>query len=108
MITPHEAAQTVGTTVADQWADEVDRDARFPAETIDAMRESGLLGAYVPAQWGGPEAGVPELASAVGTIASYCASSGLVLAMHHIQVASIVRHASPSLKDQLLPRIAAG
>ncbi|HTR69445.1 MAG TPA: acyl-CoA dehydrogenase family protein, partial [Mycobacteriales bacterium] len=56
----------------------------------------------------GPEAGVPELASAVGTIASYCASSGLVLAMHHIQVASIVRHASPSLKDQLLPRIAAG
>jgi len=34
-------------------ASEIDRDARFPHETVKRMGELGLLGIMVPEQWGG-------------------------------------------------------
>ena len=49
-----------------------------------------------------------ELSEAVSVLSESCASSGLILAMHHIQVATILRHASTAAQDELLPRIAAG
>lgn len=89
-------------------SDEVDRDARFPHEAAAAFRRTGLLGALVPADWGGPGYRAGELAPAVAEIARACASSAVVLAMHSIQVGAIARHAHPSAKEQLLPRLAAG
>lgn len=44
----------------------------------------------------------------VVAIAEHCASSGLILAMHHIQVASLVRHGTDSGRDRLLPSVVAG
>jgi len=101
-------ARRIGEQVASQWADEVDRDARFPAETVAEFRASGLLGALVPPAWGGAGASMEEMSSAVAAISEYCASSGLVLAMHQIQVACMVRHGSSAVLDDLLPRIATG
>ncbi|MEJ2361054.1 MAG: acyl-CoA dehydrogenase family protein, partial [Gammaproteobacteria bacterium] len=34
-------------------ADDVDKNARFPSEAIDALREAKLLSAYVPTELGG-------------------------------------------------------
>ena len=45
---------------------------------------------------GGAGASVLELGQAVAALAEHCASSGLVLAMHGIQVACLVRHAAPA------------
>jgi acyl-CoA dehydrogenase len=101
-------ARRIGIEVADRWADEVDREARFPAETLAALRSSGLLGALVPPAWGGPGTSMAEMADAVAAIAEYCASSGLVLAMHQIQVACLARHGTDTARDELLPRVAAG
>jgi acyl-CoA dehydrogenase len=101
-------ARRIGREVARQWAEEVDRDARFPAETVAELRSSGLLGALVPTEWGGPALSMVEMAAAVAAISEYCASSGLVLAMHQIQVACLVRHASTVAQDQLLPQVANG
>jgi seryl-tRNA synthetase len=39
---------TLGLEVLRSWAAEVDRDARFPTESIDALRQARLLSAYVP------------------------------------------------------------
>ena len=94
--------------VAGQWADEVDARGRFPHEAVDALRRSRLLGALVPVYFGGLEAPLGDVAEAVSVLARSCASSGLILAMHQIQVATIVRHASDSARAALLPRVAAG
>ena len=103
-----ERAARIGEDVARCRADEVDRDARFPVETVDALRASGLLAALVPEALGGPGASVEEMAGAVTALAANCASSGLVLAMHQIQVATLVRHATPAGLERVVPRLLDG
>jgi acyl-CoA dehydrogenase len=82
--------------VARAHAEAVDTEGRFPAESIAAMREAGLLGALVPAAHGGPGQSITEMAAACYGIGKACASSAMVLAMHHIQLACLVDHATTS------------
>jgi acyl-CoA dehydrogenase len=102
------AARQIGEDVAARWAADVDAEARFPGETVAELRRSGLLGALVPPEWGGPGLSLEETSAMVVAIAEHCASSGLILAMHHIQVASLVRHATEPALDRLLPSVVAG
>ena len=46
-------AHRIGREVAAIHAADVDLQARFPKETIDAFRAEGLLGALVPTELGG-------------------------------------------------------
>lgn len=98
----------IGERVAGPAADEVDREGRFPAETVTALRQAGLLGAMVPSTFGGPGASVREMAGVVSQLAEYCGSSALILAMHGIQVASLIRHAEPEAIDRIVPGLLAG
>ena len=43
----------VGRDVLAVHASDVDRQARFPVESITAMKEAKLLSAYVPVEYGG-------------------------------------------------------
>jgi len=79
--------------VARAHAASVDSNGRFPAESIAAMREAGLLGALVPVALGGPGQSVAQMAAACYAVGKVCASSAMVLAMHHIQLACLVNHA---------------
>jgi len=101
-------ARRIGEEVAGRCADDVDRDARFPAETVAEFRKSGLLGALVPKARGGDEVSVAEMSAAIVAISEYCASSGLVLAMHQIQVAALARHGTTAAVDDVLERVATG
>lgn len=101
-------ADELAGQVAGPFADEVDRQARFPAETIAELRRTGFLGALVPTEWGGPGASISDMADAVAAIAAQCGSSALVLAMHSIQVACIVRHADDAMLELLVPRLLSG
>lgn len=85
-------AHRIGAGVAAVHADDVDRRARFPAETFAALREAGLLSALVPAEFGGRPVPFGELAAACTALGQYCSASAMVFAMHQIQVACIVRH----------------
>lgn len=109
-MTPSEAiarVREIGTSVASVHAHAVDRDARFPSESIDALRESGLLGALVPRSLGGLELSYAELAEMCTILGESCASTAMVFAMHNIQVACIVEHASQTdYFAQLLREIA--
>lgn len=78
-------------------AAQVDAEARFPSEAITALRTAGALGWAVPVECGGGGAGIDELASAAFELARRCASTGMIFAMHQIQVASIVRHMGSSV-----------
>ena len=73
-------------------AADVDRQARFPAESIDALRQTGLLAAVVPTDLGGPGLGIVALAEVADILAQGCASTAMVWAMHQIQLACIVGH----------------
>jgi acyl-CoA dehydrogenase len=85
-------SRAIAQEVAAKHADDVDAKARFPQETIDALRKEKLLSAAAPAEFGGTGAGMQDLAGMCTAIAQGCGSSGMVLAMHHIQVACIARH----------------
>lgn len=82
--------------VSAQHACDVDSRARFPHETLEAARRSKLLSAVVPVELGGAGCGMRELTAMCTSIAAACGASGMVLAMHHIQIACLVRHARSS------------
>jgi acyl-CoA dehydrogenase len=95
--------ERIAEEVAAPAADEVDVTGRFPAETIDALRAEGLLSAMVPEAFGGRGASVAEVSEGLVALGRHCASSAMVVAMHHIQVACLVRHGrSPLLRDYLV------
>jgi acyl-CoA dehydrogenase len=77
-------------------ADAVDRDARFPIEAVEAMREARLLSAYVPRSLGGDGVSMAALARACTELGRRCSASAMVFAMHQIQVTTIVRHLEDS------------
>ena len=89
-------ARTVGRETAARFASDVDLAARFPRESVDALRETKLLSALIPTAQGGSEATMRELAAMCTAIAQGCGSSGMIFAMHQIQVACLVRHARHS------------
>ena len=82
----------VATEVAAKYAAEVDSKGRFPSETFEALRREKLLSAAVPKEFGGGGAEMQELSDMCAILAQACGASGMVLAMHHIQVACVVRH----------------
>ena len=87
-----DAVRRIADEISGPAADGVDREARFPAETLAALRAAGMLSACVPEELGGLGASVRELAAMCLALAQRCSSSGMVFAMHHIQLACIVRH----------------
>jgi acyl-CoA dehydrogenase len=89
--------------MAARHAVDVDRNARFPVEAVDALKQAQLLSAAVPKELGGAGLGMRELAQMCCTLAQSCSSAGMVLAMHHIQVACLARHGlgSPFLRNYL-------
>src|ERR1700710_2559640 len=90
----------IGRETAAIHAADVDVQARFPREPIDAFRAEGLLGALIPTELGGLRTARRTAAAVVRTVGRYCASSAMILAMHHIQVACLVRHGrSDALRD---------
>jgi acyl-CoA dehydrogenase len=98
-----DTVRQIAREVAAPAAAHVDRDARFPSETIDALKRARLLSALVPESLGGSGARIEELSQMCRLLGESCASSAMVFAMHQIQVACLVRHggASPFAKRYL-------
>src|SRR5664279_5261376 len=86
--------RTIATDIAATHAADVDAGARFPHEAIDALRQARVLSAAVPASLGGAGCDMTQLATLCATLSQGCAASGMVLAMHLIEVACLVRHLS--------------
>ncbi len=82
----------VASKVAAVHAPDVDRQGRFPTETIAALKELRVLSALVPEKFGGAGLSMLQLGQLCAAVSGACGSSGMVLAMHYIQVACIVRH----------------
>ena len=101
-----DAAREAGA-VAQRFADAVDRDARFPHEAFEVLREQRLLGAMVPVALGGSGASLATVAAIGKVLGEMCASTGMIYAMHQIQVACLLKHGGGSAwHQQLLSRVA--
>ena len=86
----------IGRTVLRAHAGEVDKVARFPAESIAALKEARLLSAYVPEAYGGMGLSLVQISKICEALGQYCGSSAMIYAMHKIQVACVVHHAQQS------------
>lgn len=95
-------------SVLAEHASAVDADAVFPTDSLGALRESGLLGLLVPAEYGGLGSDVDVLIEVAQVLASGCLSTAMIWTMHCQQVDALVRYATPRLRSELLPRIASG
>jgi acyl-CoA dehydrogenase len=95
------------TRVADELAapnaDAVDREARFPVEAIDALREERALSAFVPTELGGGGVSFAAIAAGCFELGRRCGASAMVFAMHQIKAISVVRHldGAPWFEDYL-------
>ncbi|MDR7035612.1 acyl-CoA dehydrogenase [Methylobacterium sp. BE186] len=87
-----QARAAAAAAVAALHAEAVDRDARFPAEAVEALRAERLLGAGIPIALGGEGATTQDLAEIAYALGRACASTAMIFAMHQTKVACLVRH----------------
>jgi len=76
----------------------VDRDGAFPAQSIDALKTAGLLGAVSDPAVGGMGLGLPGAAAIVARVAQECGSTAMVLCMHYCGVAVLEAHAGEPVR----------
>jgi acyl-CoA dehydrogenase len=82
----------LASEVAAAHAEAVDREARFPHEAVQALRDARALSAFAPAELGGGGVSLAAIARGCFELGRRCSSAAMVFAMHQIQVATIVRH----------------
>lgn len=102
------AAREVTKSVVAHHAEDVDAEARWPAESMEALGEAGLLGLNVPVECGGAGQGMQALAAVTEELGSACGSTGLVYGMHCVATKVIATKATERHRERYLSPIAAG
>ncbi|MCA9665373.1 MAG: acyl-CoA/acyl-ACP dehydrogenase [Myxococcales bacterium] len=72
----------------------VDKEARFPKESLAALREAGLMGLISSTDVGGLGQGLRAAGEVIERIARECGSTAMVLCMHYCGAAVIEKHGS--------------
>ncbi len=90
---------------AEQW----DREHRFPREAIEQMAELGLFGMLVPEQWGGSDTGYVAYAMALEEIAAGDGACSTIMSVHNsVGCVPILKFGSEQQKQQFLTPLATG
>jgi butyryl-CoA dehydrogenase len=90
-------------------ADEIDRAARFPHETVKRMGELGLLGIAVPERWGGSGADTVAYAVALEEIARACASHAVIMSVNNSLFCDpVLKHGTDEQRERFLRPFASG
>jgi alkylation response protein AidB-like acyl-CoA dehydrogenase len=102
-------ANKIGPEIASRSASS-DEAGQFVSQNYALLKQNGLVEAGVPAELGGGDASIDDLAQMLRTLAQYCGSTALAFAMHQQQVAIPAwrwRHQKFAGAEPLLKRIAA-
>ena len=102
-----DTAATVASQIA-PFATEIDRDAVWPARSMEALSKAGLMGLQVPEQFGGHGQGLLALAVLTETLGQACPSSAMCFGMHCVGTAVIAAKATTNQADHYLRKIARG
>ena len=88
-----------------KWDDE----EYFPVETMKKMGELGLLGIFIPEEYGGSGFSYFEYATALMELGRVCGGVGLSVAAHNsLCTGHIYYHGSEAQKRKYLPKLASG
>ena len=88
---------------------EWDETQHFPKELLQEMGKLGLMGIFVPEQYGGSGFGYYEYVAAIVETAKVCGSIGLSLAAHNSLCTGHISYcASEEQKQKYLPKLASG
>tara|TARA_B100001059_G_C17735137_1_gene528441 strand:+ start:51 stop:1190 length:1140 start_codon:yes stop_codon:yes gene_type:complete len=81
----------------------------FPVETMKKLGELGLLGIFVPEEYGGSGFGYAEYATALMELGKVCGGIGLSVAAHNsLCTGHIFYHGNEEQKRKYLPKLASG
>jgi butyryl-CoA dehydrogenase len=90
-------------------AAEIDRDARFPHETIKRMGELGLMGIAIPEQWGGAGSDTVAYVVALEEIAKACASHAVVMSVNNsLYCDPVYKFGTDAQRERFLKPVASG
>jgi isovaleryl-CoA dehydrogenase len=103
-----DTARDIARTVTARHAEQDDREARWPVETMTALAAARLTGLHVPLNLGGLGQGMTGLVGISEILASESASAGLCFAMHCVGTAVIVAKATEFQREHYLVPIARG
>jgi alkylation response protein AidB-like acyl-CoA dehydrogenase len=90
-------------------ADAIDREGRFPHETVKRMGELGLMGIAIPEKWGGSGADTVSYVVALAEIARRCASHAVVMSVNNsLYCDPVHRFGTDEQKERFLRPFASG
>ena len=90
-------------------AAEIDRESRYPAETIEKLFDYGFMGMNVPVEYGGGGADDISLALAIEEVSKACASTSDIMATHNgLCCGPINQFGTPAQKAKYLPMLTTG
>ncbi len=102
------AARDIATTITARTAVQDDRDARWPEETMRALREARLTALNAPIEVGGHGEGMVGIVAVTEALADESASAALCFAMHCVGTAVIAVRATNAQRERYLVPIASG
>ena len=107
------AIQTVARDFADKEvrpiAEAIDREARFPRETVRRMGELGLMGIFIPQECGGSGGDIVAYALAVEELARVCASHAVIMSVNNsLYCEPVYKFGTPEQKQRFLAPYASG
>ncbi len=89
-------------------AKDVDGNARFPQEALDALNAAGFNAVHVPDSYGGQGADSVATCIVIEEVARVCGSSSLIPAVNKLGTMGLILQGSEELKQQVLPDLVAG
>ncbi len=90
-------------------AEQRDREHKFEDGLIQQLGEMGLLGMYVPTEYGGAGLDCVSYVAAVEELSRACAATGILMSAHHsLCVDPILNWGTEAQKQQYLPKLASG
>ncbi len=103
-----EAIRALAEKEIEPHAADVDENARFPQEALDALVASGFNAIHVPEEYDGQGADSVAACIVIEEVARVCASSSLIPAVNKLGTMGLILNGSDELKAKVLPSIAAG
>lgn len=89
-------------------APELDRDQRYPWETIAALVEHKFTGLFLPTQWGGEGASLVSTVAAVEALGTHCSSTAAIMCAYQLGAFPILLAGNDKQKDFYLREMAQG
>ena len=90
-------------------AAQIDKDHKIPDEIVAKMGELGLLGTYVPEEYGGAGTSFMAYVLVVEEISKVCASSGVMISAHtSLCINPILAFGTEEQKKKYLPKLCSG